>query len=210
MTGNVVIALSSTIIFYKFISCTNDSTKYQYIDFREIPLTIDLEFIPTKISLIEHCLCCSNHEFVNLIKICETNLSQSDDMISANSFTSDLSNNCGGTTANGGPIGGSSGSGNGSKKAYGFIDMDDVRPDDWMVNIASTNERLVPRKTSLSEYRPVHIEMDCTLKRILSDKGMDMMPKNVRIDWRIFCSFLNIFSLLFCYTLICSASKTIR
>lgn len=179
MTGNVAIALSSTIIFYKFIACTNDSTKYQYIDFREIPFTIDLEFIPTKISIIEHCLCCSNHEFVNLLKICETNLSQSDDMISANSFTSDLSN--GGTT-NGATNGGGGGNGSGgmgSKKIYECIDMNDVRPDDWMVNIASTNERLVPRKTSLSEYRPVHIEMDCTFKRILSDKGMDLMPKNV-------------------------------
>lgn len=114
---------------------------------------------------------------MNVLKIVDTNLSQSDDLISANSFTSDLSNNC---AMNGG--GGGSGSGGiGNKKAYGCIDMDDVRPDDWMVNITSTSERLMPRKTSLSEYRPVHIEMDCTLKRVASDKGLDLMPKNVSI-----------------------------
>lgn len=160
MTGNVAISTGNSIVFYKFVACIKDSTKYQYIDFKEIPFVVDLEFVPTKLSMSEHCICALNKEFAYLFKIVETNATESDDMISANSFTSDISNN--GIT--GGTVG---------KKSFACVDFNDKRSDDWTVVISSTSDDAMPRNSSISEYRPIHIEMDSVLRR-LSDKGIDM------------------------------------
>ena len=153
--------------------CTSDSTKYQYIDFKEIPLTVDLEFTPEHIEMSEHCLACSNGEFCVAFRIVEITFMQSDDIISANSLTSDLSNNsfaadCGGSAGGGG------GRDDSMAKRYDFdgIDLDLIQLDDCDANLTSTIDKIIDpstttnRKSSVSEYRPINIEIECKLRQL--------------------------------------------
>lgn len=158
-TGNLAISVNCGIVFYKYCQCMNDSTKYQYIDFKEIPFSVDLDFTPTKLEMVENFVTCSNSKFVILFRINLTNSLQSDDAISA-SLTSDISNSCAIDMTN-------------KKIVNDVVDFNVCGVEDFEVAIASTHDRSEQRKYSIvCEFKPVSTNLKCNLVRQLSDNDM--------------------------------------
>ncbi|KAJ6643629.1 Hermansky-Pudlak syndrome 3 protein like [Pseudolycoriella hygida] len=157
-TGNLAISVNCGIVFYKYFRCMNDSTKHQYIDFKEIPFSIDLDFTPNKLEMVENFVTCSNNRFVILFRINLTNSLQSDDAISA-SLTSDISNSCPIDLPN-------------KKIVNDVVDFSVCNVEEFEVAITSTHERSEQRKHSIGEYKPVSTCLKCNLVRQLTDNDM--------------------------------------
>ncbi|KAG4069460.1 hypothetical protein HA402_001759 [Bradysia odoriphaga] len=158
-TGNLAISVNCGIVFYKYFQCMNDSTKHQYIDFKEIPFSVDLDFTPVKLEMVENFVSCSNSKFVILFRLNLTNSLQSDDAISA-SLTSDISNSC--------PIDLPY-----RKVINDVVDFSVCNVEDFEVAIASTHDRSEQRKQSIvCEFKPVSTNLKCNLVRQLSDNDM--------------------------------------
>lgn len=150
----------------------NDSTKYQYIDFKEIPFSVDLDFTPNKLEIVENFVTCSNNKFVILFRINLTNSLQSDDAISA-SLTSDISNSCPIDMPN-------------RKIVNDVVDFNVCSVDDFEVAIASTHDRSEQRKHSIvCEFKPVSTNLKCNLVRQLSDNDM-LIHSEVRQTYMMF------------------------
>lgn len=157
-TGNLAISVNCGIVFYKYFHCTNDSTKHQYIDFKEIPFGVDLDFTPNKLEMVEHFVSCSNNKFVIMFRINLSSSLQSDDAISA-SLTSDISNSCPIELIN-------------KKVVNDVLDFSVSKVEDFEVSIASTHDRFEQRKHSICEFKPVSTNLKCNLVRQLSDNDM--------------------------------------
>lgn len=82
-------ALDRFIKLYRFVECTNDSTHFKYIDFIELPLEIELDFIPIYLDINEHIIGAGNKEFMSVFKLLERNFCNTadSDALSANSLT---------------------------------------------------------------------------------------------------------------------------
>lgn len=72
--GTILCAKDRFIKIYKFHECINETVhRFKYIDFVELPVEIELEFIPLQLSIDEHIVGCANAEFMCVFKICEQN-----------------------------------------------------------------------------------------------------------------------------------------
>lgn len=72
-TGTLICAKDRTLKIYKFDECVNENTHFKYIDFIEVPFEIELDFVPTQLSINEHIVGCANDEFMCIFKISEQN-----------------------------------------------------------------------------------------------------------------------------------------
>lgn len=70
-TGTFICAKDRFIKFYKFDECVNDNTHFKYIDFMEVPFEVELDFVPTQISINEHIVGCANTEYMCVFKLTE-------------------------------------------------------------------------------------------------------------------------------------------
>lgn len=70
-TGTLICAKDRFIKIYKFDECVNENTHFKYIDFIEVPFEIELDFVPTQLSINEHIFGCANAEFMCIFKISE-------------------------------------------------------------------------------------------------------------------------------------------
>lgn len=72
--GTILCAKDRFIKIYKFHECINENThRFKYIDFIELPIEIELDFAPMQLSIDEHIVGCANAEFMCVFKICEQN-----------------------------------------------------------------------------------------------------------------------------------------
>lgn len=185
VTGNIVIAMEYSIVFYKFQSCVSDTNKQTYIDFREIPLVVDIEFTSTFLSMTEHCVACGNGEYVIVFKIIDINCMQSDEEISANSLTSDTCNS----------------SAENKKYMSGSIDLDRYQLNDWNMTMMNTQVKIDTepiRKTSMSEYRPIHIDMECKLRHLSEIESKVRINNNKNHFYYEVChEHINIYTIFF-------------
>lgn len=72
--GTILCAKDRFIKIFKFHECINETThRFKYIDFMELPLEIEMDFVPLHLSIVEHIVGCANAEFMCVFKICEQN-----------------------------------------------------------------------------------------------------------------------------------------
>lgn len=71
-TGNILVNHKNVIQIFIFKYCTNETTKFQYIDFFEAGFQVELDFIPSAILLNEDVISCSNKQFFHVFKIIES------------------------------------------------------------------------------------------------------------------------------------------
>lgn len=72
--GTILCAKDRFIKIYKFHECINENShRFKYIDFIELPIEIELDFVPLQLSIDEHIVGCANAEFMCVFKICEQN-----------------------------------------------------------------------------------------------------------------------------------------
>lgn len=67
--GTILCAKDRFLKLYRFDECVNENTHFKYIDFIELPFEVELDFIPTQLSIHEHCIGCTNTEFMCIFKI---------------------------------------------------------------------------------------------------------------------------------------------
>lgn len=72
-TGTIICAKDRFLKFYKFDECVNENTHFKYIDFLELPFEVELDFIPSQLSVCEHIIGASNSEYMCVFKISEQN-----------------------------------------------------------------------------------------------------------------------------------------
>lgn len=70
-TGTIVCGKDQFLKLYKFDECVNENTHFKYIDFMEVPFEVELEFVPTHLSINEHIVACANAEFMCVFKLSE-------------------------------------------------------------------------------------------------------------------------------------------
>ncbi|XP_031634727.1 uncharacterized protein LOC116348019 [Contarinia nasturtii] len=70
-TGTIVCANDRFLKIYKFDECVNENTHFKYIDFLEVPFEVELDFIPTQLSIDEHIVGTANSEYMCVFKISE-------------------------------------------------------------------------------------------------------------------------------------------
>lgn len=82
-------AVDRFVKLFRFVECVNDSTRFKYIDFIELPLEIELDFIPIYLDINEHIIAAGNKELMCVFKLLERNYCNTadSDAISANSLT---------------------------------------------------------------------------------------------------------------------------
>lgn len=72
--GTILCAKDRFIKIYKFHECINETVhRFKYIDFIELPMEIELDFVPQQLSIDEHIVGCANAEFMCVFKICDQN-----------------------------------------------------------------------------------------------------------------------------------------
>lgn len=72
--GTILCAKDRFIKIYKLHECINETVhRFKYIDFIELPMEIELEFVPMQLNIDEHIVGCANAEFMCVFKICEQN-----------------------------------------------------------------------------------------------------------------------------------------
>lgn len=72
--GTVLCAKDRFIKIFKLHECVNEQThRFKYIDFIELPIEIEMDFVPTQLNIVEHIVGCANAEFMCVFKICEQN-----------------------------------------------------------------------------------------------------------------------------------------
>ncbi|CAG9815124.1 unnamed protein product [Phaedon cochleariae] len=98
VSGNLLIMSSKIINIYKFLIKTHDISKMRFIDFEELPLLIDIPFIPLHVSFCENYIACMNKESVLLFKISEVSRKDNNDFNSSGELDFTFLN------ANNGPI----------------------------------------------------------------------------------------------------------
>lgn len=200
-TGTFIVGLDRIIKLFRFIECTNDSTHFKYIDFTELPLEIELEFMPIYLDINEHIIGVGNKEYMCIFKLLERNYCNTadSDAISANSLTtsSELSGIAGVNYATQNPLSDGKAANNENYKS-----SKDTEPLDYKnasekllssitSNISSTFDR--PRKNSLRgrserkcysvELRPVPIDNSmplCNLRHLsASNDTVSIYPHQI-------------------------------
>ncbi|XP_055372777.1 putative uncharacterized protein DDB_G0282133 isoform X2 [Condylostylus longicornis] len=68
-TGNILVKSNLHLYLFNFRECTNDQQHFNYIDFFEFPFYLELNFLPTQISLIENVIACINKKQCIVFKI---------------------------------------------------------------------------------------------------------------------------------------------
>lgn len=70
--GTILCAKDRFIKIFKFHECINENVhRFKYIDFIELPIEIELDFVPTQLSIDEHIVGGANAEFMCVFKLCE-------------------------------------------------------------------------------------------------------------------------------------------
>lgn len=184
VTGNICVATDAAgLLFYQFQSCVSDSSKHPYIDFKELPFGVDLDFVADHVAMTEHCVAAGNGEFTVVFRVSEAldgaGASHSDDALSATSLTTSESIS-GADESNGRRL-------EKQRRATGAgIDLELCQLEDWDVRLTSTMDGKTPdlRKSSLSEYRPIHIDMECHLRQLSATGGLFTLKPLLRIRQR--------------------------
>lgn len=88
-TGTLIVAVDRFVKLFRFVECVNDGTRFKYIDFIELPLEIELEFVPIYLDINEHIIAAGSKELMCVFKLLERNYCNTadSDAISANSMT---------------------------------------------------------------------------------------------------------------------------
>lgn len=68
-TGNILVNHKNVLQIFIFKYCTNETTKFQYIDFFEAGFQVELDFCPTSILINEDVISCCNKQFFHVFKI---------------------------------------------------------------------------------------------------------------------------------------------
>lgn len=71
-TGNIIVNHKNVLQIFVFKYCTNETTKFQYIDFFEVGFQVELDFIPANILINEDVISCSNKVYFHVFKIIES------------------------------------------------------------------------------------------------------------------------------------------
>nr|XP_022901998.1 Hermansky-Pudlak syndrome 3 protein homolog [Onthophagus taurus]XP_022901999.1 Hermansky-Pudlak syndrome 3 protein homolog [Onthophagus taurus]XP_022902000.1 Hermansky-Pudlak syndrome 3 protein homolog [Onthophagus taurus] len=88
ISGNLIIQMNKSITIYTFEIKTHDISKLKFIDFEELPLTIDLCFYPREIHIAENYFACSNGDTFHMFKIVNK---QQKEILIANELNSEYS-----------------------------------------------------------------------------------------------------------------------
>ncbi|CAH2008089.1 unnamed protein product [Acanthoscelides obtectus] len=72
ISGNLLVLSEKTVTLYAFQVKVHDISKLRFIDFEELPLTIELAFHPLQILLCENYIACANKDSMHLFKILES------------------------------------------------------------------------------------------------------------------------------------------
>lgn len=191
LTGNILVSTataaainckSTLLLLYKFQSCVSDATKLPYIDFKQVPVAIELDFQPDHINMVEQCVACGNTEFAMVFKLIETDASAATgcnpNSVSINvedaamsSATTDDTENSSNTSSSSSCFSSDSEC---RKNASIGLDLEKWRLEECAVQLTSTMdsstkvnvaaaEHSARRQFSYSDLRPIHIDMCCRL-----------------------------------------------
>ena len=71
-TGNILVNHKNVLQIFIFKYCTNETTKFQYIDFFEAGFQVELDFSPSNVLINEDVISCSSKQFFHVFKIVES------------------------------------------------------------------------------------------------------------------------------------------
>ncbi|KAK5638906.1 hypothetical protein RI129_013201 [Pyrocoelia pectoralis] len=69
ISGNILIQAGKKLIIYGFHIKTHDISKLRFVDFEELPLHIEMSFIPLKIKMCENYIACLNKNNIHMFKV---------------------------------------------------------------------------------------------------------------------------------------------
>ncbi|KAJ8917277.1 hypothetical protein NQ315_002294 [Exocentrus adspersus] len=77
ISGNLLILANKIVNVYAFQVRTHDISKLKFIDFKELPLSIELAFAPIQVEFCENYIACINKDSMHLFKILQSNSKES-------------------------------------------------------------------------------------------------------------------------------------
>ncbi|KAB0791054.1 hypothetical protein PPYR_02854 [Photinus pyralis] len=69
ISGNLLVQAGKTLFVYGFQVKTHDISKLRFLDFEELPLHVELAFVPLKITLCENYIACLNRNNIHMFKV---------------------------------------------------------------------------------------------------------------------------------------------
>lgn len=73
MSGNIIIQSNKLVNICTFQVKTHDISKLKFIDFEELPILIELSFVPTQIDICENYIAYMNKNSLHLFRINNSN-----------------------------------------------------------------------------------------------------------------------------------------